>query len=526
MNSYLGSKTPPTDIFLGDLEVRAVEQNIMFALYNDVKERFGVRPDSSALSQVIAHGEFSFSGVQMSVDSNKHPKVNNQAVLVTPLFVGQSNSADFGYNKQRKAYLTETIASQKMYIDFDSKSSVDSLGREQGNSFNIKKAKDALQELLPDTENVNPNGFFKTEMTAMQKIRFMSKHIDALKADVKKTSHKLTSLEKEQIEKPLVDAQIKQALEDMKSGSVSVVEATKREKTHKIDEHHNYFKNVLGGTQGLNDTKNFSIGHLKPMPDGYVTHREQLSEALVVDYDDTDSNLNIIGKQLAAFMNAKELLSHPPAVDFSKGVDLNRLFIPTYTLAGNTISASKSCVVDAHEHYSNVSSGDFALPRTSLVNKPFSQYKAIAITVGASAAGAISTALRHQDDILVVDALQDANVNDILAKVRKDHNIGVAVFTDNPIIDDYLKHSGDRHLSSNLSNGVKWGEAGINAINSNNFDRFERLVSDRVSSTIDQHLDTESAFKPNLLQDLVKSQDLTAQQQPNPNNYHQQRVGL
>lgn len=527
MNSYLESKPLAPDIFLGDLERKAFEQNIMFALYNDVKRRFGVRPDLDTLSQVITQGEASVSGIHLSIDdSNAQPRVNNETIVVTPLFDGQSNSADFDYNKQRKVYLTETLASQKMFIDFDSKNTLDAFGKEQGSSLSIKKARDALQELMPDHEHINPKGFFKTEMTAAQKIRFMSKHIDVLKADVKKTSHKLTNLEKEQIEKPLVDAQIKQALADMMSGAASVVEATKREKTHKIDPNHNFFKNILQSIEGLNDTKNLSVGHLKPMPNGYVTHREQLSKALEVDYGDSDSNLKIIGKQLAAFIDAKELLAHPPTVDFDKGVDLDRLFVPTYTLAGVTISPSKSCVVDANERYDNVSAGDFALPRTSLVNKPFGQYKAIAVAVGASAAGAITTALKQKEDVLVIDALDDTNVTDILAKIRKDHKIGIAVFTDNPLIDKFIKQSGDRNLSSNLSNGIRWGEAGINALRDNNFDRFERLVSDRVSVTIDQHLNEESSFKPAIIRDLVKSEDLTSVTQSNPNNHHHQRVGL
>lgn len=527
MNSYLESKTPQPDIFLGDLERRAFEQNIMFALYNDVKDRFGVRPDLETLNQVITDGSATVNGVQMTIDDDSaQPRVNNQAIPVTPLFEGLSNSTDFDYNKQRKAYLVETLASQKMFINFDSKSTTDAFGKEQGSSFNIKKAQDALKELAPDTEQINPKGFFKTDMTAAQKIRFMSKHIDTLKADIKRSSHKLTGLEKEQIEKPLVDAQIQQALADMMSGAVSVVEATKREKTHKIDEQHNYFKTTLQGIEGLNDTKNFAVSHLKPMPLGYVTHKEQLSKALEVDYSDSDSTLKIIGKQLSAFMDAKELLAHPPSVDFSNGTDLDRLFIPTYTLAGNAISPSKSCVVDASESYNNVSAGDFALPKTSLVNKPFSSYKAIAVTVGASAAGAITTALKSKDDVLVIDALEDTNVGDILAKIREGHKIGIAVFTDNPQIDDFIKQSGDRNLSTNLSHGIKWGEAGINAINEGSFDRFERLVNDRVSATLDQHLSEESSFKPAIIQDLVKSEDLTSTVQANQNNHHYQRVGL
>lgn len=527
MNSYLESQTPQPDIFLGDLERKAVEQNIMFALYNDVKNKFGLRPDSAILSQVIDQGSVTFNGVEISIDDDSaQPRVNNQAIAVTPLFGGQQKSTDFDYNKQRKVYLTDTIANQRMFIDFDSKNSLDALGQEKGSAFNIKKAHAALQELVPDTENINPKGFFKTEMTAMQKIRFMSEHIDTLKAGVKKASHKLIGLEKDQIEKPLIDAQIQQALIDMKSGAVSVVEATKREKTHKIDEQHNYFKSTLQSIEGLNDTKNFGISHLKPMPLGYITLKEQLSQALEVDYNDTDSNLKIIGKQLAAFIDAKELLSHPPAVDFSQGVDLDRLFIPTYTLAGNTISPSKSCVVDANERYSGVSAGDFAIPKTSLVNKPFSHYKAIAITVGASAAGAITTALQDHDDILVLDALEDTNVGDVLAKIRKNHEIGVAVFTDNHVVDEFLRQSGDRHLRSNLSRGLKWGEAGINAIANKSFDKFERLVDDRVSATIDQHLNDESSFKPAIVRDLVKSEDLTSKNKPNPNNHHHQRVGL
>ena len=526
MNSYLESQTPQPDIFLGDLERKAVEQNIMFALYNDVKDKFGLRPDSLILSQVIDQGSVTFNGVEMSIDDNSaQPRVNQQAIDVTPLFSGQQKSTDFDYNKQRKVYLTDTITNQKRFIDFDSKNSLDARGQESGSAFNIKKASDALQELAPDTENVNPKGFFKTEMTAMQKIRFMSEHIDTLKAGVKKTSHKLIGLEKDQIEKPLIDAQIHQALVDMKSGAISVVEATKREKTHRIDEQHNYFKTTLRSIEGLNDTKNFGISHLKPMPLGYITHKEQLSLALEVDYSDTDSNLRIIGKQLSAFIDAKELLSHPPAVDFSKGIDLERLFVPTYTLAGNTISPSKSCVVDANERYSGVSAGDFALPKTSLVNKPFSQYKAIAVTVGASAAGAITTALKDHTDVLVLDALEDGNVGDVLAKIRKDHEIGVVVFTDNSIIDEFLRQSGDRHLRSNLSRGLKWGEAGISAIANKNFDKFERLIDDRVSATIDQHLNDESSFKPAIVQDLVRSEDLTKKNEPNPNNHHQ-RVGL
>jgi hypothetical protein len=414
-----------------------------------------------------------------------------------------------------------------MYIEFDSKGTSDVFENEHNSVFNQKKVNDALTELQPDLERINPNDFFKTEMTATQKIRLMSAQIDHEKTDLKKTSHKLAIAEKTAIKQPLVEAQLSQSVKDILSGAINPMEAANRDKTHVIDASHAYVQQTLKGVEGLNDTKNFSISHLKPMPKDYVTQQTLLRRATAIEYGDTESNLSIIAKQLVAFQSANDVITNAPPVDFSKGIDLDRLFVSTKHLAGAELIDGKSCVIDAGEKYSNVKSGDFALPRSSLLTKPIEKYNAIALTIGASAAGAVSTALKERDDVLVIDALREANVNQVLFDIRQNHSLPIAVFTSNKDLDDFLKTNSDTKLVSNLSTHKGWGEHGIDAIKENRFDDFANVVESRVDNAIALAKTQPAAPKPSIraslnIDPLAASNDQTTQTKPN----HRHQMGL
>lgn len=223
------------------------------------------------------------------------------------------------------------------------------------------------------------------------------------------------------------------------------------------------------------------------------------------------------------------MITNAPPVDFSKGIDLDRLFVSTKRLAGAELIDGKSCVMDANEKYSNVKSGDFALPRSSLLTKPIEKYDAIALTIGASAAGAVSTALKERDDVLVIDALREANVNQVLFDIRQNHSLPIAVFTSNKELDEFLKTNSDAKLVSNLSvSGKGWGEHGIDAIKENRFDGFADAVESRVDHAIALAKTQPTAPKPSIraslnIDPLAASNDQTTQTKP---NHHRHQMGL
>lgn len=528
MNNHAESGGIKTDFFLGDLEQRAHDKNVMLALYNQSKQLYGIRPTLIDLEKLSSVGEVVISGVELSFDNSKGEAfINGSAVDVKPLFQGLENSTDFDYNKQRKAYLEGIVTFQSMYIDYDSKGTADAFGNEHNTTFNSKKVADALKELAPDTENINPNNFFKTDMTLMQKIRIMSSQIDTIKADVKKTSHKLAIEEKKAIKQPLVDIQLAQSVKDILSGVIDPMEAAKRDKTHEIDPNHLYVQTVLKGTDGINDTKNFSISQLKPMPKDYETIQTISQRAKSIEYGDNDSEIAILSKQLVAFQGAKEIILNAPKVDFSQGTDLERLFVSTKRLAGAEMIDGKSCVMDAGEKYRNVNSGDFALPRSSLLNQPIKTYKSIALTVGASAAGAISTALKDRDDILVIDALRDDNVNQVLFDIRENHSTPISVFTSNKAINDFLESNKDVNLTSNLSKDKSWGEIGIDALRADRFDEFAKVVESRVdaNTAYEPPQQNKPSIRASLNIDPLANASHYAPPPTNPNNHHNQ-MGL
>lgn len=529
MNNHLESNNPKIDFFLGDLEQRASERNTMLAVYEQSKLMYGIRPNSITLDQLTNTGEVVVNGVHLTFNKDDgRATINGSHVKVNPLFQGRENSTDFNYNKQRKIYLEDTMKFQAQYIDFDAKGVTDAFGNNHNSSFNQKKVADALAELEPDHENINPNDFFKTEMTATQKIRLMSSQIDTDKAELKKISHKLADAEKRAIKQPLVDKQLAQSVEDILSGAINPMEAANRDKTHVIDPDHKYVQTVLKGIEGINDTKNFAISHLKPMPKDYKTQQMVWRDATAIEYGDNDSNISIIAKQLTAFQALNDIITNAPVVDFSNGTDPDRLFVSTKRLAGAELIDGKSCVMDANEHYRNVNSGDFGLPRSSLLNKPMNKYKGLAITIGASAAGSVSNALKHRDDILVIDALRESNVNQVLFDIRANHNLPIAVFTSNQDLDDHLKTSRDQKLTSNLSRDESWGEAGLKAIQDNDFDRFARNIESRVDATLalasNQPVQPRPSIRPSLDVDILSTLK-NSPNQPNHNN-HRNQMGM
>lgn len=536
MNNHLASESGKTDFFLGDLEQRASERNLMFAMYKHSKQTYGVRPTIHDLTQLTNEGEVEVDGVRLLLDrGNGNPNdtatINGNEFDITPLFEGIENSTDFDYNQQRKIYLEGVIKFQDMYITYDSKGVTDAFGVNHNTVFNEKKVADALSELEPDYEGINPNGFFKAEMTKTQKIRLMSSYIDTIKADVKKTSRKLAVEEKAAIKKPLVDKQLAQSVKDILSGAIDPIEATKRDKTHEIDANHHYVQNTLKGIEGINDTKNFAVSHLKPMPKDYETQQTLLRRITAITYGDDESNISIIAKQLTAFQAAKEIITNAPKVDFENGIDLERLFVSTKRLAGAIMVDGKSCVMDANEKYRNVNSGDFALPRSSLLNKPIKDYDSIVVSVGASAAGAISVALKDREDVLVIDALRDDNVNRVLFDIREHHDTPILVFTDSKDIDNYLSTSRDNRLTSNLSKHKGWGELGVDAIRANRFDDFANIIESKIDNFTPDVLTTPQ--KPVIRENLNESTNtnpLTAthanDQQPTTPNNHRYQMGL
>lgn len=528
MNNHVESDGIKTDFFLGDLEQRAHNKNTMLALYHQSKHLYGIRPTLNDLEKLSNVGEVVVGGVELAFNSSDSKAfINGSSVDVEPLFQGLENSTDFDYNKQRKAYLEGIITFQSMYIDYDSKGSADALGNEHNTAFNTKKVADALKELAPDLEDINPNNFFKTDMTLMQKIRLMSSQIDTIKADVKKTSHKLAIEEKKAIKQPLIDIQTAQSVKDILSGAIDPMEATKRDKTHEIDPNHLYVQTVLKGTKGINDTKNFSISQLKPLPKDYETVQTISQRAKSINYGDNDSEISILAKQLISFQSAKGIILNAPKVDFSHGIDLERLFVSTKRLAGAEMIDGKSCVMDANEKYRNVNAGDFALPRSSLLNKPIKTYKSIALTVGASAAGAISTALKAHDDILVIDALREDNVNQVLFDIRENYNTPISVFTSNKAINDFLESNKDTNLTSNLSKDKGWGEIGIDALRADRFDEFAKVVESKVK-TATTHEPTQAdkpSIRASLNVDPLANANHHETPPTNPNN-HRNQMGL
>lgn len=479
------------NFFLDDLEKKANEQNIMFAVYQQLKEDYSVRATIDELKPLFSDGSLSVSGINLSFDKdNGIASINDKAVPVTPLFQDNNhfnNMIDATHKKQRHTYLTENISNQRMFISFDSKGHTDLMGNEINTDFNQKKVNDALRELEIDHKNINPNGIFKAEMTASQKMRYMLTYINDMKATISDTLKKMSITERLAIEQPLFTQQNERTAKGVFEGTMTAADAMKQSNNHEIDARHHFVQNALKGVDGLNDTSKFAISQLKPIPAGYVTHEERLNALLDFSYGDDDSDLAIVGKQLEVFANAKEQLINAPSIDFSHGIDLDRLMVSTKTLAGSKIGEGKSAIIDSSQQYHNVKAGEFALPRDAMINQPFNQYKLIAVTVGATAAGAISNALMESNsrsnDVLVIDALDNINVTDVLAKIRTEHKMPIAVFTDSKPIDTFLRMGNDDKLSSNLSQGIGWGERGIDALKNGTFDDYERLITSKIEST-------------------------------------------
>lgn len=485
MNTYQQAKNTQTDIFLGDLEKRAFESNVAFGVYDHAKSAHGTRPDLTTLSNLIKTGAADIGGHEYRFDTDTgQAYADNAEIAIKPLYEGLIGTVDFDYIKQRKAYLTENMASQARFIEYDAKGSINTQGQEVNTEFAKAQVRIAQDDMLPDNENIQVNAFFKTEMTAAQKMRYMSTTIDTLKKEVKANLRKLAIKEKADISQPLFDKQSAAIAKDIFDGKLDALEAARRHNSHEISADHNFFKSGLRGIEGLNNSDKFHIGHLKPMPAGYITQKERTTAHLKIEYGDDDSRLKIISRQLEAFINTKGVLSIPNPVDFSVGTDLNRLYVDTKKMVGGNVVDGKSCVLDADNAYHNVKQGEFALPVSSMLSKPLSHYDAMVLTTGPINSAAISTALADKN-VLVVDALKDTNINNVLTAVRQENQIPVVLFTDSNDLHDFINSNKDKNICSNLSKDSTWGENALYNIREGTFDNFKSNIENIVAISLE-----------------------------------------
>lgn len=525
MNAYQKAISTQTDIFLGDLEKRAFESNAAFGIYNHAKSVHGSRPNLDVLTKMISTGEASLDGYEYKFDRDTgQAYINNQEVAVQPLYEGSSEAVDFDYIKQRKAYLTETMDAQARFLKYDSRGSLNSYGAEMNTELAQSKVRTALEDLMPDPEGITANGFFKTDMAASQKTRFMSTTIDTLKVDVKTSLRKLISKEKSDISQPLFDKHSARIAKAIFDGELDASEATRANSSHEISTDHNFFKVALQGINGINHTDNFHIGHLKHMPKDYISQKERVSASLKISYSDNDSRLKILSRQLEAFINAKETLHTPNPVDFSVGIDLNRLYVDTKKLVGGRIVDGKSCVVNSDNSYHNIKHGEFALPVNAMLSKPLSHYDAMVLTTGPITSAAISTALADRN-VLVVDALEESNIINVLATIRDEHEIPVVLFTDNKIMHEFVNGSKDKNICSNLSKDTTWSENALYNIKQDTFDAFKSNIESIVTTSLEppKKVEPQTYLQQAALQDAHIIKHIEPSTQPNINRH---RVGL
>lgn len=526
MNAYQKAKEAQTDIFLGDLEKRAFESNTAFGVYEYAKATYGTRPDLAVLTAMISTGFAQSQGHQYNFDMDTgQAYIDNQPINVQPLYEALDETTDFDYVKQRKAYLSETMDAQERYIRYDSRGFLNDNGVEVNSEIAKARVLSAAEDLKPDHENVNPNGFFKTNMTAAQKMRLMSTTIDTIKADVKASLRKLASKEKSDISQPIFDKHSARIAKAIFDGDLEAGEATKINPSHEISEQHTFFREGLQGVEGANHSENLHIGHLKHMPKDYITQKERVSNALKVDYGNSDSRLKIISRQLEAFINAKGELNHANPVDFSVGIDLDRLYVDTKKLLAGNIVDGKSCVLNADARYKNIKHGEFAIPATTMLSRPLSHYDAMVLTTGPIASAAISTALSDRN-VLVVDTLEDSNVINILSVVRDNHQVPVVLFTDNNVIHEFVESAQDKNICSNLSKDLTWGEKGLYNMKEGLFDDFKADIDNVLTTSLEPPNKVElppSASTPVATQEAEIIKNIQPTPTPTINRH---RVGL
>lgn len=464
---------------LSKTEYKAKEQNVMFALYSQVKKEHRVRPDNSQLKKLANSGELTIGGVELTYDRDSMSAyINGNPVYVEPLLdAGEKpkDSALLEYSAQRKTYLIESIVNQRAYIDYDHTGSIDALGTEVNSKYNARKAQESLRELEVDKDNINPEGVFKTSLTASQKVRFLQKKISEYRKTIQEKFVRFSSQESDEITKAERELHQKKIAKGLADGTISSAQAIMSAPEHKISEDHEFLKRSF---EGLDDKQPFPLGHLKEVPKGYDTFKEVLDDLLEPRYDFGDNDMSILAKQYLTFKDTVDNLPDKPDVDFSKGVDSNKFYVTTHHNLGSSIRESKSAVMTADGKYHGVNRGDFGLPAQTQLTKRITDYSAIVVSRGAVATGAFQKMVDDNEslkgNVLVVDALTDRNISDVISNLREHSNTPIAVYTDNNSVKKGLEATNDNRINVSLSSDNTWAETAVNSLKNGDFDELAR----------------------------------------------------
>lgn len=535
----LDTDIPEDNVLLLDkLEHKASEQNVLFCLYQQAKQQYRVRPTNNQLKDLANTGRISINGLDLAYSrEDKKAFINGTPVYSEPLLDAGTRPTDasiINYSNQRRMYLTEVIVNQRSYITHDSKGHTDGYGNEINSHYDINKAKEALEALEPDPNNINPNGVFLTGLTAQQKIRTMLLNINESRDKVRSLFNKLTSDEVESINKPLQEEHRRRTAHEASTGKIGILEALNRPTTHVLDAEHEFVKNNLSDIDGLNDTKNFPLNYLKPIPKGYTTLKERLDTLLEAPYDLADDEMSSIAKQMVVFDNAKKALSNTAKnpLTFDGGVDDKRFYVTTTKISHGQLYEGQSATMDSDGRFKHVSSGEFGITKSGTLKKDLRDFDAVILTVGPKASGSFSKAIEEQPNkdknVLVIDALEESNVTDVLNNIRGSYRIPVVVFTDNKQLHNYLEQKEDKNMTAYLSEDYKWGDLGLKFLKEESFDRFQKGVDGAVEYAIHQSQTTldpdekplvASSNQDTLIDDVDKKSKID---NDNPSNETQQ----
>lgn len=473
-------------------EYKAAEQNVMFALYNQVKKEHRVRPNNNQLKQLANSGSLNVQGVELSYDRKTMSAfINGNPVYVNPLIdAGEKpkGSDVIEYSKQRKTYLIESIVNQRAYIDHDHLGKKDSFGNEINAAFNIRKAHEALRELNPDKSGVNPNNIFKLELTEAHKVRLLTQKIQENKERILTDFSKLSEVEGQALQKAETDAHLQKMAKALANRTISPMEALKSAPVHNISSDHNFIKNNLDGIEGKNP---FPMHQLKEIPKGYEPVKVKIDRSLEPTDDFGDNDMMLLSKTYLAFQKTVDELDRLKdgiKIDYSNGVDLDKLYVKTHKVSGRFIKESKSSVMDSNDKYSLVNRGDFSLPIPSSIGEKISDYNSIIVSKGAVASGAIQKVVSDnpdlKDKVLVVDAMEDRNVFDVVSNFREQTNASIAVFTDSENLQKTLDSIADNRLNTFLSEEGKWSKQAVESYKNDNFEKFSQKIESDIRRTL------------------------------------------
>ena len=159
-----------------------------------------------------------------------------------------------------------------------------------------------------------------------------------------------------------------------------------------------------------------------------------------------------------------------------------------------------------------------------MLSKPLSHYDAMVLTTGPITSAAISTALADRN-VLVVDALEESNIINVLATIRDEHEIPVVLFTDNKIMHEFVNGSKDKNICSNLSKDTTWSENALYNIKQDTFDAFKSNIESIVTTSLEppKKVEPQTYLQQAALQDAHIIKHIEPSTQPNINRH---RVGL